>query len=182
MTDSSKKKPLERSQDKLVVFEDKKIRRIFHKDEWYFSIIDIVEVLTESPNPRRYWSDLKIQLSESEGFVQLYANTVQLKLLAPDGKMRETDTANTETIFRIIQSIPSPKAEPFKRWLAQVGYERIQEIEDPELATKRTRAIYKAKGYSDEWIEKRMRGIAIREELTDEWDKRGIKLQREYAI
>jgi hypothetical protein len=106
----------------------------------------------------------------------------QLKLESSDGKKYLTDTANTETIFRIIQSIPSPKAEPFKRWLAQVGYERIQEIEDPELATKRTRAIYKAKGYSDAWIEKRMRGIAIREELTDEWDSRGIKLQREYAI
>jgi hypothetical protein len=167
---------------KLVVFEDKKIRRIFHNEEWYFSIIDIVEVLTNSPNPRRYWSNLKIQLIDNEGFIQLYSKTVQLKLLALDGKLRETDTANTETIFRIIQSIPSPKAEPFKRWLAQVGYERVQEIEDPELATKRTRAIYKAKGYSDAWIEKRMRGIAIREDLTDEWDKRGIKLQREYAI
>ncbi len=173
-------RPSEKS--KLVVFEDKKIRRIFHNGEWYFSIVDIVEVLTESPNPRRYWSDLKVQLAENEGFIQLYGKVVQLKLQAPDGKMRETDTANTETIFRIIQSIPSPKAEPFKRWLAQVGYERIQEIEDPELATQRTRAIYKAKGYDDAWIEKRMRGIAVREELTDEWDKRGIKVQREYAI
>ncbi len=175
-------KERQQSQDKLVVFEDKKIRRIFHEGEWYFSIIDIVEVLTKSPNPRRYWSDIKVQIAENEGFVQLYGKTVQLKLVASDGKMRETDTANTETIFRIIQSIPSPKAEPFKRWLAKVGYERIQEIEDPELATKRTREIYKAKGYSDAWIEKRMRGIAIREELTDEWDKRGVKLQREYAI
>jgi hypothetical protein len=112
----------------------------------------------------------------------LYSKTVQLKLESSDGKKYLTDTANTETIFRIIQSIPSPKAEPFKRWLAQVGYERIQEIEDPELATQRTRAIYKDKGYSDAWIEKRMRGISIREELTDEWDKRGVKLQREYAI
>jgi hypothetical protein len=170
------------AQDKLVVFEDKKIRRSFHKGEWYFSIIDIVEVLTESPNPRRYWSDLKMQLADNEGFDQLYGKIVQLKLIAPDGKMRETNTANTETVFRIIQSIPSPKAEPFKRWLAKVGYERIQEIEDPELATQRTRAIYKAKGYSDEWIEKRMRGIAIREELTDEWDKRGVEKQLEYAI
>jgi DNA-damage-inducible protein D len=168
--------------DKLVVFEDKKIRRLFHNGEWYFSIIDVVEVLSASSNSRRYWSDLKIQLSESEGFVQLYGKIVQLKLEASDGKKYLTDTANTETLFRIIQSIPSPKAEPFKRWLAKVGYERIQEIEDPELATQRTRAIYKAKGYSDAWIEKRMRGIAIREELTDEWDKRGIKLQREYAI
>lgn len=172
----------EQSQGKLVVFEDKKIRRTFYKGEWYFSIIDIVEVLTESPNARRYWSNLKIQLTDNEGFAQLYLNTVQLKLESNDGKKYLTDTANTETVFRIIQSIPSPKAEPFKRWLAQVGYERIQEIEDPELATKRTREIYKAKGYSDEWIEKRMRGIAIREELTDQWDKRGIKLQREYAI
>jgi hypothetical protein len=168
--------------DRLVVFEDKKIRRILHNGEWYFSIIDIVEVLTSSPNPRRYWSDLKIQLIDKEGFHQLYGKIVQLKLESSDGKKYFTDTANTETVFRIIQSIPSPKAEPFKRWLAQVGYERIQEIEDPELATKRTREIYKAKGYSDAWIEKRMRGIAIREELTDEWDKRGIKLQREYAI
>ncbi len=172
----------QKSLNKIAVFEDKKIRRIFHEGEWYFSVVDIVEVLTESPNPRRYWSNLKIQLTENESFFQLYQKTVRLKLLASDGKMRVTDTANTETVFRIIQSIPSQRAEPFKRWLAKVGYERIQEIEDPELATKRTRSIYKAKGYSDEWIEKRMRGIAIREELTEEWDKRGIKLQREYAI
>jgi DNA-damage-inducible protein D len=175
-------KNLENPSERLVVFQDKKIRRVFHEGEWYFSIIDIIEVLTESPNPRRYWSNLKIQLSENEGFIQLYPKTVQLKLMAPDGKMRETDTANTETLFRIIQSIPSPKAEPFKRWLAQVGYERIKEIEDPELATQRTRALYKAKGYPDDWIEKRMRGIAIREKLTGEWDKRGVKQQREYAI
>ena len=175
-------KSLQKTANKIAVFEDKKIRRILHKGEWYFSVIDIIEALTESSNPRRYWSDLMIQLSDKEGFSQLYGKIVQLKLESSDGKKYETDTANTATVFRIIQSIPSPKAEPFKRWLAQVGYERIQEIEDPELATKRTREIYKAKGYSDEWIEKRMRGIAIREELTDEWDKRGIKLQREYAI
>lgn len=170
------------SDGKLVVFEDKKIRRVFHNGEWFFSIIDVIEVLSGSSNPRRYWMDLKIQVTQNEGFIQLYEKIVQLKLIALDGKMRLTDTANTETIFRIIQSVPSPKAEPFKRWLARVGYERIQEIEDPELATQRTRAIYKAKGYEDAWIEKRMRGIAIREELTDEWDKRGIKIQREYAI
>lgn len=182
MTDASKEKQGILRQDKLVVFEDNNIRRTFHKGEWYFSILDIVRVLTDTPNPRRYWPDLKKQLSENEGFIQLLGKIEQLKLESNDGKKYLTDTANTETIFRIIQSIPSPKAEPFKRWLAQVGYERIQEIEDPELATQRTRAIYKAKGYSDEWIEKRMRGIAIREELTDEWDKRGVKLQREYAI
>ncbi|MCE5318862.1 MAG: Bro-N domain-containing protein [Parachlamydia sp.] len=179
---SNDNKNIEKTALKLIVFEDNKIRRILHNGEWHFSIIDVVEVLSGSSNPRRYWSDLKRQLAENEGFTQLYGKIVQLRLEASDGKKYETDTANTEIIFRIIQSIPSPKAEPFKRWLAKVGYERVQEIEDPELATQRTRAIYKAKGYSDEWIEKRMRGIAIREELTDEWDKRGVKIQREYAI
>lgn len=169
-------------QNRISIFKGKQIRKVIHNDEWYFSIIDIVEVLTESPNPRRYWSDLKRNLAESEGFNQLYDKIVQLKLIANDGKMRETETANTETIFRIIQSIPSPKAEPFKRWLAKVGYERIKEIEDPELASKRMRAIYKAKGYPDDWIEKRMRGIAIRENLTNEWEQRGVKEEREYAI
>jgi hypothetical protein len=173
---------LQKTANKIAVFENKKIRRILHKGEWYFSMIDIVRVLTESSNPTRYWSELKKKLIENEGFIQLFDKIEQLKLDSTDGKKYLTDAGNTETIFRIIQSIPSPKAEPFKRWLAQIGYERIQEIEDPELATKRTRQIYKAKGYSDEWIEKRMRGIAIREELTDEWDKRGIRLQREYAI
>ncbi|KPK33258.1 MAG: phage antirepressor protein [Chlamydiae bacterium SM23_39] len=172
----------EKSISKIAVFKGKKIRKIIHKDEWHFSIIDIIEVLTESSNPRRYWSDLKNKLFENEGFSQLYEKIVQLKLMAPDKKMRDTDTTNTETIFRIIQSIPSPKAEPFKRWLAKVGYERVQEIEDPEIATKRTRAIYKAKGYPDSWIEKRMRGIAIREQLTNEWEKREIKEQKEYSI
>ncbi|HSX03374.1 MAG TPA: Bro-N domain-containing protein [Rhabdochlamydiaceae bacterium] len=178
----SRDKNITRSVSKLVVFEDKKIRRIFHNGEWYFSIIDIIRVLIGTSDPSRYWTELRTQLTGSEGFVQLFGKIEQLKLESSDGKRYKTDTANTETIFRIIQSIPSPKAEPFKRWLAKVGYERVQEIEDPELATQRTRAIYKAKGYSDAWIEKRMRGIAIREELTDEWDKRGIKLQREYAI
>lgn len=173
---------LQKTANKIAVFEDKKIRRIFHKGEWYFSVIDIIRVLTESSEPNRYWPELKKKLLEDEGFNQLLDKIEQLKLESIDGKKYLTDTASTETVFRIIQSIPSPKAEPFKRWLAQVGYERVQEIEDPELATKRTRAIYKAKGYNDEWIEKRMRGIAIREELTDEWDERGIKLQREYAI
>lgn len=173
---------LEQTSSKIAIFRGKAIRKAIYQDEWYFSIIDIIEVLTESANPRRYWSDLKSKLIKNEGFNQLYEKIVQLKMMAPDGKMRETDTANTETIFRIIQSIPSPKAEPLKRWLAKVGYERIQEIEDPELATKRSRAIYKAKGYPDDWIEKRMRGIAIRAQLTNEWEKRGVKEQKEYAI
>lgn len=150
-----KEKQLVPSQDKLIVFEDKKIRRIFHKGEWYFSILDIIRILAGTSNPRRYWPELKKQLIDNEGFSQLLGKIEQLKLESSDGKKYLTDTANTETIFRIIQSVPSPKAEPFKRWLAKVGYERVQEIEDPELATQRTRAIYKAKGYNDEWIEKR---------------------------
>lgn len=171
----SQDKSIDPTTGKLVVFEDKQIRRVFHHGEWFFSIIDIVEVLTGSPNPRRYWSNLKIQLSKKEGFDELYSKTVQLKFESSDGKKYRTDAANTETLLRVIQSIPSPKAEPFKRWLAKVGYERIQEIENPELATERTRALYKAKGYPDDWIEKRMRGIAVREELTAEWEKRGIE-------
>ncbi len=167
---------------KVVVFKKKGIRRTLHQDEWYFSIIDVVGALSDSPNPRRYWSDLKRQLVEKEDFFELYGKIVQLKLEASDGKSYNTDCANTETLFRIIQSIPSPKAEPFKRWLAKVGYERVQEIEDPELASKRARAIYQAKGYPEGWIEKRMRSIAIREDLTDEWKQRGVKEGKDYAI
>ncbi|MFZ3090508.1 MAG: Bro-N domain-containing protein [Nitrospirota bacterium] len=166
---------------KLVVFSGKKIRRMLQNNEWWFSLIDVIEALTESDRPRKYWSDLKSKLT-SEGFIEVSEKIGQLKMTSPDGKMRETDCANTETMFRIIQTIPSPKAEPFKRWLAKVGYERVQEIENPELATKRTKALYKAKGYSEDWIEKRMRGIAIREELTDEWKKREVKEKREYEI
>ncbi|MBN2422387.1 Bro-N domain-containing protein [Candidatus Woesearchaeota archaeon] len=164
----------------LVVFQDKNIRRIWHNNEWYFSIIDVVNALEASSLPKRYWSDLKSKLSD-EGF-EPYDKIVQLKLPAEDGKFRATDCANTRNMFRIIQSIPSPKAEPFKRWLAQVGYERVQEIENPELVQARMKELYKAKGYSDDWIEKRVRGIAVRQELTDEWDKRGVKQQKEYAI
>jgi len=166
---------------KIALFRGKEVRKTIYKNEWWFSIIDIIKILTDNKRPRKYWNDLKKKLKD-EGYVEVSEKIGQLKLLAPDGKSRETDCANTETIFRIIQSIPSPKAEPFKRWLARVGYERIKEIEDPELATKRTRALYKAKGYSDVWIEKRMRGIAIRETLTDQWQKRGVKLKKEYAI
>ena len=167
---------------KIAIFKGKQVRKAIHNNEWWFSVIDVVEVLTESANPRRYWSDLKRNLKEKEGFSELYDKIVQLKLLSSDSKHYETDCADTETVFRIVQSIPSPKAEPFKRWLARTGYERVKEIEDPELATKRTRVLYKAKGYSDDWIEKRMRGIAIREELTDEWQQRGAKEERDYAI
>ena len=149
----------------LVVFQDKKIRRIWHNNEWYYSVIDIILDLTDSLNPRNYWNMLKIREANSE--VELYILCVQLKLIAEDGKLRETDCANTESLFRIIQSIPSPKAEPFKQWLAQVGYERVQEIENPELAQSRMKELYRVKGYSNEWIEKRVRGIAVRQELTD---------------
>ncbi len=165
----------------LAVFKGRKIRRILHGNEWWFSVVDVVAVLTDSSNPRDYWYKMKIRVKTEEG-AELSTFCRQLKLESPDGKNYETDCANTESIFRIIQSIPSTKAEPFKRWLAKVGYERVQEIEDPELATKRTKALYKAKGYSDDWIEKRMRGIAIREELTDEWKKRNVKEKREYEI
>lgn len=171
-----------KSNEHMVVFKDKKIRRIFHENEWWFSIVDVVGVLSESTNSRRYWSDLKKQLIEKEYFIQLYEKIVQLKLLSVDGKKYDTDCANTETVFRIIQSIPSPKAEPFKRWLAKVGYERVQEIEDPELASHRAREIYKAKGYDDAWIEKRMRGIQVRAELTEEWKNRDVGGPKEYAI
>lgn len=166
---------------KIAIFKGKEIRKIIHNNEWWFSVVDVIRVLTDSDRPSVYWTAMKARV-QIEGEFQLSTICRQLKLLASDGKMRETDCANTEGMFRIVQSIPSPKAEPLKRWLARVGYERIQEIEDPELATKRTRMLYKLKGYSDGWIEKRMRGIAIREELTDEWKKRGAKEQREYEI
>jgi DNA-damage-inducible protein D len=166
---------------KIALFKGKKIRKTLHKNEWWFSVVDVVEALTDSANPRDYWFKMKIRVKSEDG-IELSTICRQLKLQAPDGKMRETDCANTEGMFRIIQSIPSPKAEPLKRWLAKVGYERVQEIEDPELATKRTRILYKLKGYPDSWIEKRMRGIAIREELTDEWKKRGAREKREYEI
>lgn len=166
---------------KLVVFQNKEIRRTLHNGEWWFSIIDVIEALIHNERPRKYWNDLKKKLLQ-EGYEQLSEKIGQLKLPASDGKLYATDCANTETMFRIIQSIPSPKAEPFKRWLAKVGYERVQEIEDPELATARTRELYRAKGYSDAWIEKRMRGIAVRAELTEEWKQRNVGEAPEYAI
>jgi len=165
--------------NQIAIFKGKQVRKTSYKGEWWFSILDVISVLTDSPQPKTYWAKMKERDKEMS---QPFPFWEQLKLLAEDGKMRETDCANTEGMFRIIQSIPSPKAEPFKRWLAKIGYERIQEIENPELATKRTRILYKLKGYPDDWIEKRMRGIAIREELTDEWNKRGVQEQKGYEI
>lgn len=166
---------------KIAIFKKKLIRKTIHQDEWWFSVIDVIQALTDSVNANDYWYRMKERVKSEDG-IQLSTICRQLKLESSDGKMYETDCADTEGLFRIIQSIPSPKAEPFKRRLAKVGYERVQEIENPELATKRTRLLYKLKGYPESWIEKRMRGIAIREELTDEWKKREAQEQRDYEI
>lgn len=165
---------------KLAVFEGKQIRKTIHNDEWWFSVVDVCDVLTESPDAGAYWRKLKQRLNK-EGS-QVVTNCHGLKLPAADGKKYTTDCANTEGMFRIIQSIPSPKAEPFKRWLAQVGYERIQEIENPELAQQRMKELYEQKGYPKDWIDKRLRGIAIRQNLTDEWLDRGISTERDFSI
>ena len=168
---------------KIAIFKGKKVRKTIHNNEWWFSVVDVVQALTDQTDnttARKYWNKLAQRLRDEGSEVVTFCH--QLKLESSDGKKYNTDCANTEGVFRIIQSIPSPKAEPFKRWLARVGYERVQEIEDPELATKRTRALYKAKGYPNSWIEKRMRGIEVRETLTDEWQKRKVKEGREYAI
>ena len=164
----------------IALFKGREIRKTIHNNEWWFSITDVIAVLTDSADTKQYIKKMRKRDPE----LNSYWGTIctPLELIAPDGKKRQTNCSNTEGVFRIIQSVPSPKAEPFKRWLAKVGYERIQEIEDPELATRRTRTLYKAKGYPDDWIEKRMRSIAIREELTDEWKERGIKEQKNYAI
>ncbi len=165
---------------KIALFKGKTIRRTLNRNEWWFSVVDVVAALIDSPDAGAYWRKLKQRLGEEGSEVVTFCHG--LKLPAADGKQYKTDCASTEGIFRIIQSIPSPKAEPFKRWLAKVGYERVQEIENPELATKRTRMLYKLKGYGDDWIEKRMRGIAIREELTDEWQQRGAQEDKDYEI
>jgi len=171
--------PARNPETRIALFQRKEIRRTVHNNEWWFVITDVVAALTDSVDPQGYLKDMRRRDPElAKGWGQ-----IATPLSVPTaGGSQNLNCANTEGLFRIIQSIPSPKAEPFKRWLAKVGYERIQEIEDPELATKRTRALYKAKGYSDDWIEKRMRAIAIRDELTDEWKKRGVREQREYAI
>ncbi len=172
---------MKEEQKRLVVFQEKTIRRAWHNEEWWFSIQDVIEILTDSKRVRKYWNDLKKKLEE-EGYSEVSDKIGQLKMEAKDGKMRKTDAANTETMFRIIQSIPSKKAEPFKQWLAKVGYERVQEIENPELAAERARQYYRDLGYDEKWIETRIQSIAIRGQLTDEWKDRGVKEGLEYAI
>lgn len=159
----------------------KEIRRAFHAGDWYFSLVDVIEAVTESASPNRYWSDLKIKLTKENGG-QPYDKIVRLKMPSPDGKERETDAGNIETIFRIMQSVPSPKAEPFKKWIAKVGFERIEETRDPEKAIRRAMIAYSLKGYSDDWINARVRTILSRKELTSEWAKRGVSEGLQYAI
>ena len=169
----------QKNSTKIALFQGKEVRKTIYNNEWWFVIEDVIAVLTDSNNPKKYLSNMRRRDAElSKGYRQI-GHTLDIKT---KGGMQKMSCANTEGMLHIIQAIPSPKAESFKRWLAKVGYERIQEIENPELATKRTRTLYKAKGYSDDWIEKRMRGIAIREELTDEWSKRGVKQGKEYSI
>lgn len=169
-----------KEKDKLVIFEDKDIRRIWYNNEWYFSIVDIILVLTSSSDSASYWRKLKQRLKEEGN--ETVTNCHALKMLSSDNKMRLTDVANTKDMFRLIQSIPSKKAEPFKQWLAQVGYERVEEIENPELGQDRIKEYYELKGYPKNWIDKRIRGIAIRQELTDEWKDRSIKTEKEFSI
>lgn len=166
---------------KIALFEAKKIRKILFQDEWWFSVSDIISILTNSVDPLAYWRKLKERLLK-EGGNETVTKCHALKMLANDGKMRLTDCANTKTLLRLIQSIPSPKAEPLKQWLARIGQERINEIENPELAMERMKAIYEKKGYSQDWVDKRIRGIAVRQNLTEEWKNRGAKVGIEYAI
>ena len=168
-----------KNSDAIQLFEDKKIRTAWdeEQEEWYFSIVDVIAVLTGTENPRRYWSDLKRKLKK-EGAVELYEKIVQLKMLSSDGKKYKTDVANTEQLLRIIQSIPSPKAEPFKIWMAQVASERLDEMQDPELAIDRAMEYYLRKGYGEKWIEQRMQGKQTRKALTDEWKRCGVKDQQ----
>lgn len=165
----------------IKLFNQRQIRSLWNEEEeqWYFSIVDVIEVLTDSPTPRQYWGKLKKREFDSQ---QLYPFWVQLKLESKDGKKYATDCANVKGLLRIIQAVPSPKAEPFKQWLAQVGYERMLEIENPELAQERMKVLYEQKGYPKDWIDKRIRGMAIRQNLTDEWKERGIEEERDYAI
>jgi len=167
------------SQKRLIVFQDRKIRRLWYNNEWFYSVVDMVEVLTDSPTPRQYWGKVK-----DREFIQLELSPiwVQLKLLAEDEKLRYTDCVNLKSAFRLVQSITSKKAEPFKMWLAEVGKERIEEIENPELAQDRVKEYYELKGYPKDWIDKRLRGIAIRQDLTDEWKFRDVQEEKDFAI
>lgn len=169
-------------QNKIQLFQEQKVRTHWdeEKEKWFFSIIDVVAILSESKNPQAYWRKFKQRLKEEGN--ETVTNCHALKMTAADGKMRKTDVADTEQLLRLIQSIPSPKAEPFKLWLAKVGYERIEETEDPELAFERAMATYLKKGYSIEWINQRLKSIEVRKELTDEWQERGMKIGLEYAI
>lgn len=171
-----------KKENSVILFNQKTVRRHWdeEKEIWYFSIIDVIEILTESKRPRKYWNDLKVKLAQEGSEVS--DKIGQLKMNAPDGKRRLTDVADTQTVLRIVQSIPSPKAEPFKVWLAKVGYERIEETEDPELAFDRAMKTYLQKGYSRDWINQRLKSIEVRKELTDEWQTRGMKEGLEYAI
>jgi len=168
---------------RISVFKGNQIRRHWDdKDEkWFFSVVDIIRALTDSTNPRDYWFKMKLRVKSEDG-IELSTICRQLKMISPDGKFYLTDVADTESIFRIIQSIPSPKAEPFKRWLARVGYERVEEIEDPELGIQRALRTYLKKGYSPEWVNLRLKSIEIRKDLTDEWEERGVKTSNEFAI
>lgn len=167
--------------NKIVLFQENTIRRIWHNQAWWFAVVDVVAVLTESSNPGVYWRVMKKRLSE-EGANESVTNCNSFKFAAADGKMRSVDCANTQTLLRLVMSIPSPKAEPFKQWLAQVGHERMEEIENPETAIERAKDIYKAKGYTDKWIDARLKSINIRKELTDEWKGRGVNEGQEYSI
>ena len=169
-------------QFEIAEFRGKEVRKVLHDDEWFFSVVDVIEAVTESPSPRRYWAELKAKLVKEGANAQLFDAIEQLKMPSADGKSYATDAANTETVFRIIQSIPSKKAEPFKRWLAKVGYERILEFQNPEIAIKRAIIDYKIKGYDDEWINARVRSIMARNDLTSEWSRRGVKEGQEYGI
>jgi hypothetical protein len=165
----------------IKLFENKKVRSVWDVDseKWYISVVDVIEVLTDSPNPRKYWSVLKTRLKQEGN--ETATNCSQLKLLAPDGKMRLTDVADVEQLFRLIQSIPSPKAEPFKQWLAHLGRERLEEIGDPEQGIERLMEYYYRKGYSESWINQRLKSIEVRRELTDEWERRGVQKGQEFA-
>lgn len=167
--------------NKIILFQEKKIRRLWHDDQWYFNIVDVIGVLTDSETPRNYWSVLKNRLSKKEGLETLTI-CKPLKFDTEDGKQRKMDAANTEGVLRLVMSVPSPKAEPFKQWLANVGKQFLDETENPEIGIQRLKEIYKAKGYADEWIENRLKAIGVRKELTDEWKKRGVKESKDYAI